>query len=59
MFTLACKDMGLECAYVAKGNTIEEAIEDLKRHGVMVHKKVEGEMTPELLAKMKQLIKES
>jgi predicted small metal-binding protein len=47
MFTLACKDMGTDCPYVAKGETKEEALKDSMGHAVKEHG-----MDPAELSKM-------
>ena len=36
--TLACKDTGMtECPYIARGQTIEEVLNDAGKHGKEVH----------------------
>jgi len=47
MFTLACKDLGIECPYVAKAETKEEAMKDSMGHRVKEHG-----MDPAELSKM-------
>lgn len=38
MTTIACQDMGIAgCDFVAKGETMEEAMGALKEHGMSVH----------------------
>jgi len=64
MKTLGCNDVsGLACSYVAKGETDEQVMEDLKNHGNTVHpeeikKMMEGMSEEELMQKMKENIKE-
>lgn len=33
MKTLACSDMGLTCPFVAKGETVEDVVAQLAKHG--------------------------
>ncbi len=47
MYTLSCKDMGVECPFVAKGETQEEALKESMGHAVKVHG-----MDPKELEKM-------
>lgn len=38
MYKIACKDMGMEtCPFVAEGETMEEAMMQLKNHGTETH----------------------
>ena len=38
MYNLSCKDVsGIECPFVAKGNSEEEVMADLTEHGVAKH----------------------
>ena len=34
----SCKDMGVDCPFVAKGETAEEAIEKSRQHAMTDHK---------------------
>lgn len=62
MYTLACKDLGTDCEFVAKGETQDEVLQTMMGHASSAHadavaKMSEG-MTPEdmkamLMAKMK------
>jgi predicted small metal-binding protein len=44
MKTLACRDMGMDCDFVAKGMTEEEVLEKTMKHGMEVHKEKMDEM---------------
>lgn len=35
--TLACRDVGVDCDYVARGETMEELMAAAARHGKEVH----------------------
>lgn len=37
MFTLSCKDMGVDCPFVAEGETKEEALKASMGHAVQEH----------------------
>ncbi len=65
MHTIACQDMGIEgCPFVAKGETMEEAMMQLKDHGDAVHpteikQMMDSGMTEEqMMEKMKMVAKE-
>lgn len=58
MVTIACRDMGFDCDYVAKGEDMDAAMSDLKEHGMSVHNLAEADMTPEMADKMRQMAKE-
>jgi len=61
MKSLACKDVsGLECEYVAEGETNEEVKAALAQHGADEHAEEMEAMTPEdveqMMAKMDELL---
>jgi predicted small metal-binding protein len=62
MMTLACKDMGSSCDYVAKGETREAVMDDMKKHAVSEHKEMMEKMSEkekdEMMVKMDEMIKE-
>ena len=54
MLTVSCRDVGMDCDYVCKGETEEE----IMRNAVQDHHyKAEDIMTPELQQKIKSHIK--
>lgn len=56
--TLACRDSGIDCNYVARGETVEEIMKDIAEHAKSVHGYTDAQLNdPELLAKIKSLIK--
>jgi len=44
MKTLACRDAGCDCDYVAKGETEEDVLRDAARHGMKEHGKTDRDM---------------
>ena len=36
-YTLACKDAGVDCTYVARGETMEQLLEDATKHVKELH----------------------
>ncbi len=65
MYAIACADMGFKaCPYVAKGETVEAAADDLKTHGMSAHATEVGEMmermsAEEMMKKMTAAAKQS
>lgn len=55
MKTLHCSDAGFNCQAVVKGNTDEEILQQAAEHAKAVH---QVEVTPEMAAQIKKLIKE-
>jgi predicted small metal-binding protein len=52
----ACKDLGIDCNYVATGNTKEEVLKKAMEHGSVVHADLMKNMTKEQSAQFgKQL----
>ena len=57
-YTLACKDFGTECDYVAKGETEEEVLKDGARHAIEVHGYTEDQVNdPKFIEDANKLIK--
>ena len=57
--TLACRDTGVECDYVARGETIDELNAKIAKHGIEVHGLSDEELTdPKMVEMIKSLIKE-
>ena len=57
--TLACKDTGMkECPFVARGQTTEEVLMDVGKHGKEVHGYTDEQLNdPELITTLKKVIK--
>ena len=55
MKDLHCRDAGMDCDFVARGNTKEEILDQASTHAKDVHGM---KMTPEISRKMESLIHE-
>ncbi len=56
--TMACRDVGVDCPYVAHGETEEELMADITKHGKEVHGYTEEQLEdPEMMKKVKAAIK--
>lgn len=63
MMTVSCKDMGVDCPWVGKAETMEELAKKVKEHAMMDHKEYyEKEMKnmsdQEMMDMMKTYVKE-
>ena len=59
-YTLACKDFGVECPYVARGDTNEELWEDASKHLKEAHGYTNEQLNdPKLKEEAKPLIKQA
>ena len=56
-YTLACKDAGVDCDYVARGESEEELFKDGITHVKEVHGYTDEQLNPEFLTEMKKLVK--
>lgn len=57
--TLACKDTGTNCLYIARGETEEELMTDVIKHSKEVHDYTDEQINdPEMMKKVKSAIKE-
>ena len=54
--TIACRDMGADCDFVARGETVEELFKNAGEHGRAVHGMTE--VTPEMREKAMSVIRE-
>ena len=60
MLTVSCREVGVDCDYVAKGETEEEIMKNAGEHAVKDHGyKQEDIMTPEMKEKIRQHIHRS
>jgi predicted small metal-binding protein len=56
--TLACKDLGMDCPFVAKADTEEELMEKAGKHGKEVHGYTDEQLNdPDMVKKIKAVIK--
>ena len=59
-YTLACRDSGVDCPYVARGETFEEMWKDASKHVKEVHGYTDKQLNdPKLKEKMKSIIKKT
>lgn len=56
---LACMDLGLDCSYVARGETMEELMADGAKHGKEVHGYTDEQLNdPEMMKQIKEAVKQ-
>jgi len=59
-YTLACKDAGVDCPYVARGETTEELFEEASKHLKEVHGYTDEQLNdPKMIEEMKKLTKQT
>ena len=59
-YTLACKDAGVSCPYVAKGETEEEALQNGLKHVKEAHGYTDEQLNdPKFIEASKKLIKKT
>ena len=58
-YTLACKDAGVDCDYVARGETEDELLKNGIKHVKEVHGYTDEQLTPEFMADVKKLVKQT
>lgn len=56
MLTFACKDTGVDCDFVATGETVEEVKEKTFAHADVVHAELLKSMTEEQLAELTRTV---
>jgi predicted small metal-binding protein len=56
MLKFECKELGTNCNYVAKGNTLEEVKKDALDHAQTVHKDLLTGMSPKQKADMEETL---
>ncbi len=52
MLKFDCKELGTNCNYVAKGNTLEDVRKDAMQHVQTVHKDLMAKMSPQQMEDM-------
>jgi len=56
--TMACRDLGVDCSYVARGETEEELMADVAKHAKEVHGYTDEQLKdPEMMKKVEAAIK--
>ena len=58
-YTLSCKDTGVDCPYVARGETEEEMLQDGIKHVKEVHGYTDEQLNPSFLEEVKKFVKSS
>jgi predicted small metal-binding protein len=59
-YTLACRDAGVECPYVAQGETEEELLQDAAKHVKEEHGYTDEQLNdPKFLEEIKKIIKKT
>ena len=59
-YTLSCRDGGVDCPYVGRGETEEELLLEAAKHGKEVHGYTDEQLNdPKLLEVVKKLIKQT
>jgi predicted small metal-binding protein len=57
--TFTCRDVGVDCPYVARGQTEEELMADIAKHAKEVHGYTDEQLKdPEMMKKVKAAIKD-
>ena len=59
MEKFACKNLGMDCDFVAEGATKEEVMKMAMEHGSVVHADMMKDMTPEQMAEFGQKLEAS
>ncbi|MFQ5978655.1 MAG: DUF1059 domain-containing protein [Candidatus Heimdallarchaeota archaeon] len=58
VYTLACRDAGFDCSYVAKADTKEELFQDAGKHAKEVHAYTDAQLQePDLIEQLNSLVK--
>jgi predicted small metal-binding protein len=59
-YTLACRDLGVDCPYVARGETIDEVVQDGVKHAKEVHGYTDEQLNdPQMMEQTKAAIKQT
>lgn len=56
MLTFACKDAGVDCSFIAAGDSVEEVKQAAFAHAQVVHKDILQSMTPEQLEELEKTV---
>jgi predicted small metal-binding protein len=59
MLSLACRDAGFDCDRIVRGETEEEIMKSVSEHAMKVHNMKPEDLTPELMEKIKSLIRQT
>jgi len=59
-FQFACQDVGVTCDFIAKGETEEELLEEVAKHGKEMHGYTDEQLNdPEMMEKVKSAVKQA
>ena len=58
MLKFACNDAGVECGFIATGDTVEDVKKAAFAHAGVVHKDLLQAMTPEQLADLEKVVEQ-
>jgi predicted small metal-binding protein len=59
-YSFACRDFGADCPFVARGETIDEAIADGGKHAKEVHGYTDEQLNdPKFVEEVKKVIKQT
>lgn len=59
-YTLACRDVAGDCPYVARGETIEEVLEDGGKHAKEAHGYTNEQLNdPKMMEQLKTLVNQT
>ena len=58
-YTIACQDAGVDCPYVARGNTEDEVLQDGIKHVKEAHGYTDEQLNPEFLEEVKKIMKKT
>ena len=59
-YTLACKDAGVDCPYVSRGETMEALLENATKHVKEVHGYTDEQISdPKFMEEVKKLVKQT
>lgn len=58
MLKFACKDAGVDCGFIATGESVEEVKKAAFAHAGVVHKDLLQAMTPEQLADLEKVVEQ-
>lgn len=59
MKQLTCRDLGIDCDFVATAETEEEVMKQGAEHGKAAHGYTDADFTPEMMGKVKAAVKEA
>lgn len=55
---LKCQDLGMDCNFVVRGETVEDVMQKGAEHAKAAHGYTDADFTPEMIEKVKAAIKD-